>query len=123
MPIRYYTDTHIPKAVAIQLRQKGVDIVRCEELDLQEAKDETHLEHAAKEQRTLVSRDTDFLRIHREWLEQGRKHYGILFLQDHLQGESSMGVIVRTLMDYYDLVEGGAATVETDFVNQVYFIR
>ncbi len=123
MSIRYYADTHIPKSVAVQLRQRGIDIVRCEDIGLQEASDKTHLEIAVSEQRTLISRDTDFLRLHVEWLKQGRKHYGILFLQDHLQGESSVGSIVRTLIAYYELVEGGAATVEADFVNQTYFIR
>ena len=123
MAIRYYTDTHVPKAVALQVRQRGIDIVRCEELNLQDASDETHLERATQEQRTLISRDTDFLRLHLEWLKQERKHYGILFLQDHLQGEKSVGIIVNALVTYYELVEGGAATVEADFVNQIYFIR
>jgi len=123
MSIRYYTDTHIPKSVAIQVRNKGIDIVRCEDLDLQEAGDKTHLEYATQEHRTLISRDTDFLRLHSEWLQQGRKHYGILFVQDHLQGDSGVGSIVRILIDYYELVEGGAATIEVDSVNQIYFIR
>jgi hypothetical protein len=34
--IKFYTDTHIAKAVAVQLRQKGVDIVRCEEVGMAE---------------------------------------------------------------------------------------
>jgi predicted nuclease of predicted toxin-antitoxin system len=40
--MKLYADTHIPKQVAIQLRQKGVDIVRCEDIGLAEADDNEH---------------------------------------------------------------------------------
>jgi hypothetical protein len=40
--MKLYADTHIPKQVAIQLRQKGIDIIRCEEVGLGEASDDKH---------------------------------------------------------------------------------
>jgi predicted nuclease of predicted toxin-antitoxin system len=46
--MKLYADTHIPKQVAIQLRQKGVDIVRCEEIGLAEADDNEHWAYAQK---------------------------------------------------------------------------
>lgn len=123
IPLKFYTDTHIAKAVAIQLRIRGVDIVRCEEVGLAEANDITHLEYATSQGRAMVSRDADFLRHHVEWQARGRRHGGIFFVQDHLQGERAVGVIVHILYDYYELVSGGAATVEQDIANQVIYIR
>lgn len=122
-PLRFYADTHIPKAVTLQLRSRGVDIVRCEEVGLAEADDLTHLGYATQQGRALVSRDTDFLRHHSEWMSANKQHGGIFFVQDHLQGEKAVGVIVRTLYDYFELIAGGAATVEQDIANQVIYIR
>jgi hypothetical protein len=34
MSLEFYTDTHITKQVAVQLRKRGVDVVLCEEVGL-----------------------------------------------------------------------------------------
>ena len=34
MSIKFYTDTHIARQVAIQLRAKGIDVVRCEDVGM-----------------------------------------------------------------------------------------
>jgi len=34
MTLQLYTDTHIAKAIAEQLRAHGVDVVRCEEVGM-----------------------------------------------------------------------------------------
>lgn len=60
--IRYYTDAHIPRSVVRQLQQKGVDIVRCEDIGMKYAKDEAHWEYATGEGRVLVICDEDFFR-------------------------------------------------------------
>jgi predicted nuclease of predicted toxin-antitoxin system len=60
--LKFYLDTHISKQVALQLRQKGVDVVRCEEVGIAAADDEAHLEYAATEGRILISADQDFTR-------------------------------------------------------------
>ncbi len=75
--IRYYLDTHIPKAVAEQLRLRGIDVVRCEEVGLAEADDTEHLEYAAAQERTLVSHDADFRTVHSVWGARfgARGHY------------------------------------------------
>jgi hypothetical protein len=69
-----------------------------------------------------VTRDIDFLRLHSKWMQQGNQHSGIMFLEDHLQGEGSVGTIVKELFSYHELVMGGAATIENDFANQVIYI-
>lgn len=121
-PLKFYTDTHVSKAVAVQLREMGVDIIRCEEVDMATASDLAHLEYAVRDGRTMVTRDADFLRLHAKWLAEGKPHSGIMFLEDHLQGKGSVGTVVKVLFDYHELVLGGAATMENDIANQVIFI-
>lgn len=120
--LKFYTDKHIPKSVALQLRSRGVDVVRCEEVGLAQADDETHLRYATQQNRAVVTRDTDFLRLHSQWMQQGNQHSGIMFLHDYLQGEGSVGPIVKELFSYYELVMGSAATIEKDVANQVIYV-
>lgn len=85
--LKFYTDTHIPKAVATQLRLRGVEVVRCEEVGLAEVDDETHLKYATEHRRAMVSRDVDFLELHTEWLAEGKHHCGIFHVSRDLQGK------------------------------------
>lgn len=57
-------DEHVPKAVAEGLRRRGVDVVTVQEIGLQAADDQRHLERAAEEGRVVVTQDADFLRLH-----------------------------------------------------------
>jgi Domain of unknown function (DUF5615) len=121
--LKFYTDANIAKAIAVQLRNRGVDIVRCEDVGMVKADDYQHLEYATVHGRTMITGDTDFLRIHGEWQIAGRSHNGIMFIQDHLQGDKGIGVIVRDLILYHELVVNGAATVKDDIANQVLYVR
>ena len=85
--IRYYFDAHIPKAVAEQLRLRGVDALRCQEVDLADADDVEHLEFAAAHERTLVSHDADFRELHSLWAGQGLAHAGIIIFNRRFQGD------------------------------------
>ena len=121
MAIKYYADTHIPKAVALQLRRRDIDIVRCEEVDLAEAIDETHLEYATSNGRTLISHDRDFWDIHTSWLANGREHCGVVLFGRQLQG--NVGRLVTELSQLAKLIDEDAASLEKDIYNQVYEIN
>jgi hypothetical protein len=123
-PLKFYTDSHIPKAAADQLRAKGVDVVRCQEVGMTDAKDRSHLEYAVREGRAVVTGDKHFLELHAEWQAAGRKHKGIFYVQPavrHLK-KAIIGIIVRELAFYHEVVTGGAATIEEDIYNQVIYI-
>ena len=120
--IKFYTDTHIAKAVAVQLRARGVDVVRCEEVGLAEVDDLEHLEYATREGRVVISADRDFLRLHARWQAEGKRHSGIMYCLPHLQGQKYIGRIIEEVMMHYELISGGAGNIETDIVNQVQFI-
>jgi predicted nuclease of predicted toxin-antitoxin system len=119
--IKFYTDTHIAKAVATQLRNRGIDIIRCEEVGLADAKDEEHLEFATSQKRVLVSHDDDFVVLHHQWQAREKKHAGIMLLHNDLQGK--IGTIVKSLLEYYELIEVGAGTVGEDIANLVTYIH
>ncbi len=122
-PLKFYTDTHIPKQVAIQLRNKGVDIVRSEEVGMAEASDAEHLAYSTSEGRVLVSVDRDFRRHGKEWADEGRRHAGIFSVSSDLQGRRSIGRLVNALFEYYQLIEIGAGTVKEDIDNQIIYIK
>ncbi len=121
--LKFYTDKHVPKSVTVQLRKHDIDAVRCEEVGMGDSSDDEHLEYAAREGRIVVTFDKDFKRIHAEWMAQGRSHSGIMFVSRRLQGPDGVGRIVVTLIDYYDLIAGGAGTIEADIADRITFIR
>jgi uncharacterized protein with PIN domain len=119
-PLRFYFDTNVAKAAADQLRVRGVDVIRCEEVGMAAAKDIEHLQYATDNQRVLVSHDQDFLRLDQSWKATGKRHAGIFFLQQSLQGD--VGFVLKALIEYADFVEAGAATLEADIIDQVQYI-
>ncbi len=120
--LKFYTDTHIAKAVAAQLRARGVDVVRCEEVGMSEASDLEHLEYATREGRVMITNDQDFLILDQNWQAQGKRHCGIMHCNKNVQGEIAIGIIVKACLFYHEMIDGGAATVDDDIVNQVLYL-
>ena len=60
------------------------------------ASDQDHLALAVKEQRVILTRDADFLRMH----GIGEKNYGIIFASHNVQ----VGSILRGLMVLFDVL-------------------
>ncbi len=118
MSLKFYTDTHVDKQVAIQLRARGVDIVRCQDMGLEDANDETHLTYAAQQDRILITFDQGFRDRAFMWLAEGKQHAGVFICKHGLQSEAGIGVIVNTGLFYHEAVLAGAADVK-EFRNQV----
>ena len=96
--IRFYADVHIAAAVVRQLRDRGVDVVRGEDVTSHEAADLEHLRAAHQQGRVLVSKDADFQALHR----QGIDHSGIAFFQQ----KAGVGYMVSQLLLMYDVCSG-----------------
>ena len=117
--LKFYTDTHIDRQVAIQLRQRGVEVVRCEEVGMAEADDEAHLEYAAQNQLALITKDAGFRTRHFHWLSQSKAHQGIFFCGDrHI---AAIGKIVKACYTFAELIEEGAGTLD-DIENEFFDI-
>lgn len=124
MSLKFYLDTHISKEVAIQLRRRGIDVVvRCEETGMAEASDEEHLKYAAQEDRVMVSKDDDFIRLHILWQTIAAPHIshaGIFFCGE--RNRPTIGEIVTFCTEMAELVAEDAASIEDDIINQVFYI-
>src|SRR5690606_3889694 len=79
MSLTFFTDTHIAKQVAIQLNALGIDVLRCQDVGLEDASDEELLEYAVAHERAMLSKDDDFLTLHSQWQSAGRQHFGIFY--------------------------------------------
>ena len=114
--LRFYTDSHVPKQVVIQLRARDVDVVRCQEISLEDAEDVVHLEKATSQLRTLITGDEDFPHLSAKWNQSGKFHAGILYFQHDSQGD--VGLIVKSAIFLYEAVKLGAAPQLDDVYNQ-----
>lgn len=123
MSLKFYFDTHIPKQVALQLRSRGVEVVRCEEVGMQDASDYEHLTYATEHELTLVSIDKDFHRHYKEWSENDKPHTGIISVSSALQGKRAIGKLMTALHDFWLLIEAGAGTQEEDIHNRMIFLK
>lgn len=118
--LRFYTDTHVDKQVAIQLRQRGVIVIRCQDVGLADATDQEHLSYAVQAGLSVITKDDDFADLHYRWLEHQQPHCGI-FLHRNRQ-QAAIGEIVNTCYEYYLLIEEGIGALD-DVYNQLIEIK
>jgi len=115
--IKFYTDSHIAKAIAVQLRNRSVDIVRCQDVGMDDADDIEHLEYAASQGRTVITGDEDFLVLDAQWSRSGKHHAGIIHLPP--DRKDAIGTIVAYVVFLHQAIAAGAADLVTDIYNQV----
>jgi len=73
--VRFQLDEHVPNAVAVGARQRGVDVVTAAEAGIRGADDPVVLARAHADQRIFVTFDDDYLALDRE----GQPHSGIIY--------------------------------------------
>ncbi|MFI5202315.1 MAG: DUF5615 family PIN-like protein [Candidatus Kapaibacterium sp.] len=88
--MRFHLDERVTTKIAFALRLQGVDITTTPEAGLRSTSDTTQFEFAQLEERVIVTKDADFLRIASDrW-----NHAGILFCKpDAGIGEIVLGCI------------------------------
>ncbi len=79
MPIKLYLDENVDIALASALQRRGFDVVTARDRRKLGAGDREHLALAASEERVVLTHDVaDYIRLHRQWLEQREEHAGII---------------------------------------------
>ena len=92
--IRFFTDEDVYGSVAPALRQHGYDAVSTPEAGRLAESDDSQMQWVVDQQRCLVTFNVKhFAHKHRDWLRDGKHHYGIVVSQ-----QKSVGDVLRRLL-------------------------
>ena len=96
--MKFYLDEDLAPAIAVDLRQKGVDVISAHEIGNVALGDEEQLVFATRLGRCLVSGNArDFRSLGHAAVEQRRPHAGIVLCPPRIHGPD-VGAVVRALM-------------------------
>lgn len=79
MPLSFYLDHHVPRAVAIGLRHRGVEVLTASEDGCEQLEDRALLERSTELERVLFTQDDDFLVLANAWRQDGKHFAGVVF--------------------------------------------
>lgn len=113
MAVGLLLDVHVPRAIALALRLRGVDVRSAQAEGLATLTDEDLLTWAATAGRALVTSDHDFLVIADRWQAAGRGFPGIVFFHPM---RVSIGDAVRDLLLIANLAEPDDLTDHVEFL-------
>jgi hypothetical protein len=74
-----YMDHHVPSAITIGLRHRGVDVLTAYEDAFSDESDENILVRATSLGRIVFSQDVDFLVLAHRWRKIGKTFAGVIF--------------------------------------------
>lgn len=93
--IRFHLDEHVPTAIAVGLRRRGIDVTTTAEAGLSGAADPEHVAFARSQDRVIVTHDDDFLTLHARAIP----HAAIVYCH---QGSRPVGRLLRSLLLIYE---------------------
>ena len=79
MSVALYFDHNVRAAIAVGLRQRGVDVLVAFEDGFAEAEDPAVLAQATDLGRVAFTNDDDFLAVAHDWLKTGRNFSGVIY--------------------------------------------
>lgn len=94
MSVALYMDVHVPYAITLQLRRRGVDVLTAWDDETTQWIDERLLDHARALRRVIFTQDIRFKALAEEWQRTQRPFAGLLFA--HQLG-ATIGQLVRDL--------------------------
>lgn len=94
MAVSLYCDQHVPRAITLGLRVRGVDVLTAYEDGTSEFDDVALLDRAGELQRALFTRDDDLLVEARRRQQAGIEFYGVIYAH---QLQASIGKCVQDL--------------------------
>jgi hypothetical protein len=118
--LRLALDHHYSHLIAVQLRERGHDVVAVYERGWHQASDEELLDRCAAEGRALVTNNVgDLVAITQGWAGTGRHHAGLVFTS-----EASLPRTRATIGTYVELLEDLLTEYpgETAFVDRIHWL-
>ena len=94
MAIGLYFDVHVDHAIAVQLRQRQVDVLTAQDDSAADLPDDLLLERASELGRPLVTHDIRFKAMAEDWQRTSRAFCGLIF--GHLM-QVPLGTFVKDL--------------------------
>ena len=79
MSVRLYRDVHVPFAITVALRLRGVDVLTAEIDGTRQVDDSQLLARATNLGRVLFSQDKDLLRETSQWQERRTRFAGLIY--------------------------------------------
>lgn len=113
MPIAFYMDQHVPRAITVGLRLRGVEVLTAYEDDASEFEDVELLNRAGERGRVLFTRDDDLLAEATKRQRAGIPFCGVVYAH---QLRASIGKCVE------DLEVIAKAAEPADLMDQVIFL-
>jgi hypothetical protein len=110
MPVAFYFDIHVPRAIREQLRRKGVDVLTGQEDNSNQRTDEELLERSTELGRLLFTQDIRFKALAENWQRSGKAFSGLVY------GHQSTALIGKYVQD---LLLIASATDPEDWQNVI----
>jgi hypothetical protein len=121
--LKFFTDEHIGKAVVEQLRRRGIDVLRCEDVDMKGVDDSRLLEYATEHGYALLSMDDDVTTLHAECVKAGKLHCGIFYApMAQFSGPQGIGPIVLFCAEWAELIGDDADDLAENIHNRLIYI-
>lgn len=100
-PVHLYIDEDSQsRSLVTGLRARGIDVQTSADASMNSVSDESQLAYATSQERALFTFNVgDFCRLHAEWMNAGRLHYGIVTC-DQLQ--FAMGERLKRLLAFVE---------------------
>ena len=105
MAVPLYLDVHVPRAIADQLRRRGVDVLTAIDDGYATFADEELLDRARVLGRVRFTQDIRFQALAEEWQRQGRPFAGLIF-------GHQLGATIGRYVNDLELVAGASEPSE-----------
>ncbi|HOJ38889.1 MAG TPA: DUF5615 family PIN-like protein [bacterium] len=107
--MKFLIDNAVSFKVADRLRKEGYDVIHVREVNLQKASDSEIFKFALKEERTIISADTDFSHFLFKWKKN--KPSLILFRKGYHKPDVQAEILIKNLPFLKDKIEKGCVLI------------
>lgn len=102
MSLRLYFDHHVPRAIAVGVRQQGIDVLTTDADGTADRDDEFLLQRATELGRVVFTQDSDFLALAAAWQQARREFTGLVYAH---QLRTTIGAAIHDLVLIASLID------------------